>query len=114
MTQITTDRVDALLDSIGAVTRGMEEMRRAWMELMRHSFDQATRGPQELMRCTSMHEIADVQRGLLRDGVDTLVNSSRTMLDISTRTARDTARPLAQAVLPGRMGGEREGQRDAA
>jgi hypothetical protein len=91
---------EALLDSASAVTRGLEDMRRVWMELARHAVDRTMRGPQELLQCHSLSEVADLHRALLRDAVETSAQSSRAMLDISARTARDAARPFSSAIWP--------------
>ncbi|GIL38036.1 phasin family protein [Roseiterribacter gracilis] len=91
---VATDRVDALLDSVSAVTHGMEEMRQTWVRLAKHAFDEAARGPQELLQCGSLHDVAELHRAKLKDAMETTAQASRAMFDISTRIAREAVRPL--------------------
>jgi len=92
--ETTAGDVQALILAFSHIGQGVQQMQHAWLDLLERSLDQATRRPQDLLRCNSPVEFAEAQRDLYRDSVAYLVDATSTMLDVMGRTAHDASRSL--------------------
>ena len=88
------DRVHALFSSAMAMGRGLQSMQHAWLEMMDHTMEHAAHKPQDLLRCRTMVEVAEVQRDLYLDAINHAFESTSRLLDLAGRTAQDAVRPL--------------------
>lgn len=93
-TERSAERVQALVSSCMTLGRGMQKMQHMWLEMLDHSMGQATHKPQDLLRCKTLLEVAEVQRGLYMHAVNHAVTSSARLLELAGRTAQDAVRPL--------------------
>jgi hypothetical protein len=69
-------------------------MQHAWLELLDHSMERAMHRPQEFLRCRSLTELAEVQCDLYTDAINHALASSNQLLELASRTAQETSRPL--------------------
>lgn len=90
----SAERVQALFSSAMMMGRGLQTMQHAWLELMDHTMEHAAHKPQDLLRCKTMIELAEVQRDLYLDAINHAFESTSKMLDLAGRTAHDAVRPL--------------------
>jgi len=90
----STDGIQALFSSWMAIGRSLQHMQHAWLEALDHSMQHATHKPQDLLRCKTPIEFAEVQRDLYIDAVNHAIRASSRMLDVINHTAQDAARPL--------------------
>ena len=90
----SAERVQALFSSAMMMGRGLQTMQHAWLEMMDHSMEHATHKPQDLLRCKTMVELAEVQRDLYVDAINHAVESTTRLLELAGRTAQDAVRPL--------------------
>ena len=90
----SSERVHALFSSAMVVSRGLQSMQHAWLEMMDHTMEHATHKPQDLLRCKNAIEVAEVQRDLYLDAINHAFESTSRLLDIAGRTAQDAVRPL--------------------
>ena len=90
----SAERVQALFSSAMMMSRGLQTMQHAWLEMMDHSMEHAAHKPQDLLRCKSLVELAEVQRDLYLDAINHAFESTSRMLDLAGRTAQDAVRPL--------------------
>jgi hypothetical protein len=90
----SADRVQALFSSAVLVGRGLQTMQHAWLEMIDHTMEHAAHKPQDLLRCKTIVELAEVQRDLYLDAINTAFESTSRMLDLAGRTAQDAVRPL--------------------
>lgn len=90
----SAERVQALFSSVMTMGRGLQSMQHAWLEMMDHSMEHAAHKPQDLLRCKSMVELAEVQRDLYLDALNHTFESTSRLLEIASRTAQDAVRPL--------------------
>ncbi len=93
-TERSAERVQALVSSCMTLGRGMQKMQHVWLEMLDHSMGHAAHKPQDLLRCKTLVEVAEVQRDLYMDAVSHAVTSSARLLELAGETAQDAARPL--------------------
>ena len=90
----SAERVQALASSCMTLGRGMQKMQHIWLEMLDQQMGHAARKPQDLLRCKTLLEVAEVQRDLYMDAVSHAVTSSVRLLELAGQTAQDAARPL--------------------
>jgi len=90
----SSSRLQALFTSCLTLTRGMQQMQQAWLEMVDQSLEAATHKPQDLLRCKNIVELAEVQRDLYLDAVHHTLHTSGRLLDMAGRTAQEAVRPL--------------------
>ena len=93
-TERSAERVQALVASCMTLGRGLQKMQHMWLEMLDHSIETATHKPQDLLRCKTLLEVAEVQRDLYIDAVNHAVTSSSRLLELAGRTAQDAVQPL--------------------
>jgi len=97
-TERSAERVQALMYSALTLNRGLRKMQHAWLEILDHSMEHAVHRPQDLLRCKSLTEIAEVQCDLYMDAINHAFESSSRLLDLASRTAEEAVRPLRSQV----------------
>lgn len=85
-----------ILYSTTAVTRGMSLMSQEYFDFVRHQVEKSIDRMNELWRCRTPHDVAVVQNDLVREAVESVLESSRRMADVSLKLADDTARHVTQ------------------
>lgn len=90
----SAERVQALFSSCMTFGRGLQHMQHAWLEMLDTSFENAAHKPQDLLRCSNIVELAEVQRDLYIDAINHAFESTSRLLQIAGRTAQDAVRPL--------------------
>jgi hypothetical protein len=93
-TERSAERVQALMSSAMVWTRGMQKMQRAWLEMIDHSMERAAHRPQDLLRCKTLVEVAEVQRHLYTAVIDNALESSSRLFELASGAAQDAVRPL--------------------
>lgn len=93
-TERSAERVQALFSSAMTVGRGLQSMQHAWLEMIDHTMEHAAHKPQDLLRCKTIVELAEVQRDLYLDAINHAFDSTSRILDLAGRTAQDAVRPL--------------------
>jgi len=87
-------RMQALMTSAMTLGRGLTSMQHAWFEMVDHSMEATAHKPQDLLRCKTMVEVAEVQRDLYLDALNHAFESTNRLLEMAGRTAQDAMRPL--------------------
>jgi hypothetical protein len=90
----TAENLQALFASWISVGRGMQELQHAWLEMFDRATEHGVRKPQDMLRCKTVDEVAEVQRDLWFDAVSRALETSSTMLQIAGRVAQEAMRPL--------------------
>lgn len=90
----SAERVHALVSSAMTLSRGIQQMQHAWLEMLDHSMENAVHKPQDLLRCKTLVEVAEVQRDLYMGAINHAFESSSRLLELAGRTAQDALRPL--------------------
>ncbi|MBV8169603.1 MAG: phasin family protein [Alphaproteobacteria bacterium] len=89
-----TEDMSALLSSYSVVAKGMQDMQRAWLDSMQKSVQTGAKAPQDMMRATTLSELARIHRDLLRQGMEVLLEGNARMLRLCGKIAEDAARPI--------------------
>lgn len=90
----SAERVHALVSSYMSLGRGLQQMQHAWLEIVDHTLENATHKPQDMLRCKTLVELAEVQRDLYLDTISHAVESSSRLLELAGRAAQEAVRPL--------------------
>jgi hypothetical protein len=77
-----------------AAGRSMQTMQQTWLGMFESAAAHTGRKPQDLLRCTTMVEVAEVQRDLYIDAMNRALESSSRLIDVMGQTARDAVLPL--------------------
>lgn len=90
----TTEHLQALFSSWTLLGRGMQELQHAWLEQLDRATERGVRKPQDILRCKSVDEVAELQRDLWVDGVKHAMDAGVTLLQIASRVTSEAMRPL--------------------
>ncbi len=112
--QLTTDDLQAIATCSTVAAGGMTEMRQAWMDWLTRSLRTSARASQELFRCTTLEQLADVQRNFLKESFDNLLEGGAQMLRISGRISEDARRPIEDRVASMRREDTERAERERA
>ena len=96
--EFAANRMNALLSAYSVLAQGAQEIQKTYIEVLQHSFEMATTSPRELMRCTNLSEMADLQQDLLRRGIDEWLEGGSKLLQVSGRVAEEAIRPIQERV----------------
>jgi phasin family protein len=95
-TERSSSNATSVLQSTAAVTKGMNGMSREYFALVRHQIESTINRMNELWACRTPQDVAAVQSEFLRETVETAVQSSRRMADMSLKAADDAAKHIAR------------------
>jgi phasin family protein len=95
-TERSARNAETILYSTTAVIKGMSGMSREYFEFVRHQIENSIDRTNELWRCRTPQDVAAVQSDLVRDTVESVLESSRRMADMSLKLAEDTAKHMTQ------------------
>jgi hypothetical protein len=90
----TAEDVQALLAAYAQLGRGMQQLQHSYFDLLHQAIERATHKPQDLLRCTSMVEFAELQRDLYRDAISTALDGSAKMFQLAGQVAQNAMQPL--------------------
>jgi hypothetical protein len=87
-------RVKALFSSWMAMGLGFQRMQHAWLGILDHTVKNAAQKPQDILRCKTMVEVAEVQRDLCNSAISQTLELSSHLFGLMNHMAQDAARPL--------------------
>jgi hypothetical protein len=105
--QLTAEDMQAIATCSTIAAGGLSELRQAWMGWLGRSLRAGARASQEMMRCTTIEQLAEIQSSFLKESFDSLLEGSAEMLRISSRVSESAARPIENRVLQLRHSTER-------
>lgn len=109
--QLSAEDMQVIATCSSIAAGGLGEMRHAWLEWLGRNLRASARASQELMRCTTIEQLAEIQRGFVTETLDNLLEGSAQLLRISSRISEDAARPIEDRALQLRRTGERAAPR---
>src|SRR5262249_30807183 len=89
---------ETILRSSTTVSRGMGRMSQEYFEFVRRQIENSLECMNELWRCRTPHDLAALQTDLVRSSVETALESSRRMADISLKSAEDAAKRMTESL----------------
>jgi hypothetical protein len=75
---------------------GIRELSEAMSQVANRTAKANSEATQNLFRCRSFHEVAEIQAGLLKQQVETMLEGGAEVLRITTRLSQSALRPIAQ------------------
>lgn len=102
--QLTAEDMQAITTCSTIAAGGMSEMRQAWIEWLNRALRANARASQDLLRCTTIEQLAHIHRGFLKESLDNLLEGSVQILRISSRISEDARRPIEDRVTRLRQG----------
>jgi hypothetical protein len=94
--QETTADIQALAKLPSVALGGVQEIRQAWSQWMTRSVENATRATHDIMRCTNLQQMAEVQSSLMKEQVSAMLEGNAEMLRIATRLSQAALRPIEE------------------
>jgi phage major head subunit gpT-like protein len=90
----SAEQMQALFGCYLTLGRGLWQMQHAMVERLDQTVDHAGPKPQDLLRCKSLVELAEVQRDLYLNAVSLAFETSSDMLRLAGRSAQEAIQPL--------------------
>jgi hypothetical protein len=87
-----------ILHSSTAVAKGMSGMSQEYFAFVRHQIESTMNSMNELWGCRTPQDIAAVQSDFVRETVESALDSSRRMANMSLKAADDAAKHMAQNI----------------
>lgn len=112
--QLTAQDLQAIATCSTIAVGGMNEMRQAWVDWLNRTLRMSARASQELLRCTTLEQLAGVHRAFLQESLDNLLEGSAEMLRISSRISESACRPIEDRIARGGPRGDERTRRAAA
>lgn len=88
--------MDAILQTSARLARGMQDVGWEVMQFSQNSLRMQIKAANDLMSCRSIEDMVQVQRDIMRESVDTFLQESARLLEISSNVASDAMGPLGQ------------------
>lgn len=88
------DNVDAMVQSSKILTKGMEDLTRAFFDLAQNSVEQSVAVSQAMLKAKTLKEVADMQNDLVKKSFDQFVAEGTKLSELSVKVANDAAEPL--------------------
>jgi hypothetical protein len=86
--------VQALTSSCLQLGHGLLRLQKGYLNAVQQSLTEAKHHPQDLLACRSVTELAEVQRDFFLDGINFMVQSSTTMMQMAGEIVQNAAGPL--------------------
>jgi hypothetical protein len=90
----TAGDLQALTSSYARLGQGMLRMQHTYFDLLQKALDQGKHRPQDLLRCRSLAEVAEVQRDLYLETVGFMMDSSTKLLQMAGEVLQGAKLPL--------------------
>jgi phasin family protein len=85
-----------VLQSTAAAAKELSGISREYFEFLRQQLEGTMKGMNDLWGCRTPHDLAAVHSELMRETVETAVQSGRKMADISVKAAENAAKYISQ------------------
>ncbi len=93
---VSQERMNAVLAASAAYTQGLRELQEAYIALVHRSMELMQRTTRDLIRCSSPADVAELQKDMLRDGMEQIFQGASKILETSNKVADDALRPLQE------------------
>lgn len=91
---LSRDDVDALVQTSARLAKGVQEMGMEVMQYTQQSLQMGMRVANEMMTCRSVEDMLQVQQNFVRQSVDTFLQESARLLEMSSSVATEAVNPL--------------------
>lgn len=94
MGDISQGDVESLIETSARLAKGAQDVSWEMLHYTQQSLQLGMRCANELMTCRTVEDMLKVQRNFARQSVDSLLQESVRLLELSTGAAQDAAAPL--------------------
>lgn len=95
-TERSARNVETVFHSSNAISRGMSGASREYFELVRHQIETSFERMNDLWRCRTPQDVAAVQSELMRASMESFLEASRRIADISMKLADDAKKQMIE------------------
>lgn len=92
------DNVDAVVESSKILSKGLEDLTRAWFDLAQNSVEQSVALSQAFLQVKSIKDVTELQNDLAKKNFDQFVAEGTKLSEMSIKVANDAAAPLTARV----------------
>lgn len=96
LNETSKEDVDTLMQSSARLAKGVQDMSWEVMYYTQQSLQLGLRTANDLMTCRTVDDLLDLQRNFVRESVDTFLQESAKLLEMSSGVATDAAAPIQQ------------------
>jgi CBS domain-containing protein len=97
----TAEDMQAIAGAVQATTQSIQQAQRAWMGWVSRAAQSGLRLPLDLMQCSTLHHLAEVQSRFMQEAVSDMVEGSAEMLRTTSQLAQNALGPLEERVHEG-------------
>ena len=94
--QQSSQNIEAIAEASTVLAQGLQDISREWTSLAQNRFKRNLDGLNELLRCRTLPDLVAVQSGLLRENLESMLNNSRRIAEMSVQVASEAARKIAE------------------
>ncbi|MBI2236428.1 MAG: phasin family protein [Magnetospirillum sp.] len=98
ITDVSKDDVDAIMQTGAKLAKGMQDMTWEVMQYSQHSLRLGMRTANDLMGCRSMEDMMQLGREFMRESVDTFLQESARLLEMSSNVATEAVHPIKEKI----------------
>jgi phasin family protein len=102
-THQTSQNLEVISEAGALLTRGFQDISRAWFNLMQERLQKNLEGFNALARCRSVPDFMAVQSSLIRDNLEQTIQSTRQIADVSTRVANEANQTITALTKKARL-----------
>jgi hypothetical protein len=97
-TERSARNAETILYSATAIAKGLDGFAREYRDFLRQQIERNMDRMNELIRCRTPQDVAAVQSDLVRDTINSALQSSRRMADVSLKVADDAGKHISQSI----------------
>jgi phasin family protein len=97
-TTLAQGNYDAVSKSFGVLTKGVEDVTKAWFAYGQTSVDATVELSKKVMGAKSVNEVVDLQNDFAKTAFDTFVAESTKISEMSVKTANEAIEPIKARV----------------
>ena len=97
-TERSARNAETILYSATVIAKGLDGFAREYRDFLRQQIERNMDRMNELIRCRTPQDVAAVQTDLVRDTINSALQSSRRMADVSLKVADDAGKHIRQSI----------------
>lgn len=94
LTELNRANLDAVNASGAIMTKGIEEIGKAWFGFTQSSLEQAAGTMQALMGCKTLRDVMELQNGFAKTSFDQTIAETAKLSEMSVKVANDAVEPI--------------------
>ncbi|MDA8232250.1 MAG: phasin family protein [Magnetospirillum sp.] len=96
MADISRGDVDVFMQTGARLAKGFQDVSWEMMQFTQNSLRMGLQAANDMMSCRSLEDVIEVQRNFLKNSVDSLLQESARLFEISTHVAGEATSPMAE------------------